>query len=110
MFQLIDGKLVSQSVKDRIREEVAVLKEQGKGITLAVIIVGDDPASRVYVNNKKKACEYVGFRSLEYALPAQTTQEELIELIKELNDRDDVNGILCQLPVPPICWVLTTVS
>ena len=82
MFQLIDGKLVSQSVKDRIKEEVAVLKEQGKEITLAVIIVGDDPASRVYVNNKKKACEYVGFRSLE------------------LNDRDDVNGILCQLPVP----------
>ena len=100
MFQLIDGKLVSQSVKDRIKDEVAVLKEQGKEITLAVIIVGDDPASRVYVNNKKKACEYVGFRSLEYALPAETTQEELIELIKELNDRDDVNGILCQLPVP----------
>lgn len=100
MFQLIDGKLVSQSVKDRIRDEVAALKEQGKEITLAVIIVGDDPASRVYVNNKKKACEYVGFNSLEYALPAETTQEELIALIHELNDREDVNGILCQLPVP----------
>lgn len=100
MAQLIDGKLVSQSVKDRIRDEVAVLKENGKQITLAVIIVGDDPASRVYVNNKKKACEYVGFRSLEYALPAETTQEELIALIEELNARDDVNGILCQLPVP----------
>ena len=100
MAQLIDGKLVSQSVKDRIRDEVAVLKENGKEITLAVIIVGDDPASRVYVNNKKKACEYVGFRSLEYALPAETTQEELIALIEELNARDDVNGILCQLPVP----------
>ena len=100
MYKLLDGKLVSQSVKDRIRDEVAVLKEQGKEITLAVIIVGDDPASRVYVNNKKKACEYVGFRSLEFALPAETTQEELIALINELNDREDVNGILCQLPVP----------
>ena len=100
MYQIIDGKAVSQSVKDRIKEEVAALKEQGKEITLAVIIVGDDPASRVYVNNKKKACEYVGFRSLEYALPAETTQEELIALIDELNVRDDVNGILCQLPVP----------
>ena len=93
MYKLIDGKLVSQSVKDRIRDEVSGLKKSGKEITLAVIIVGDDPASRVYVNNKKKACEYVGFRSLEYALPAETTQEELIA-------REDVNGILCQLPVP----------
>ena len=100
MFQIMDGKLVSQSVKDRIRDRVAELKAQGKEITLAVIIVGDDPASRVYVNNKKKACEYVGFRSLEYALPASTTQDELIALIRELNDREDVNGILCQLPVP----------
>ncbi len=100
MYQIIDGKLVSQSVKDRIRNQVAVLKEKGIEITLAVIIVGDDPASRVYVNNKKKACEYVGFRSLEYALPASTTQDELIGLIRELNDREDVNGILCQLPVP----------
>ena len=100
MFELLDGKLVSQSVKDRIRDEVAALKEQGREITLAVILVGDDPASRVYVNNKKKACEYVGFRSLEYALPASTTQEELIALIHELNDREDINGILCQLPVP----------
>ncbi|MBQ3264388.1 MAG: bifunctional methylenetetrahydrofolate dehydrogenase/methenyltetrahydrofolate cyclohydrolase FolD [Ruminococcus sp.] len=100
MAQIIDGKLVSQNVKDRIRDEVAALKEQGKEITLAVIIVGDDPASRVYVNNKKKACEYVGFRSLEYALPVETTQEELIALVQELNEREDVNGILCQLPVP----------
>ncbi len=100
MYQLIDGKLVSQSVKDRIRDEVSELKARGKEITLAVIIVGDDPASRVYVNNKKKACEYVGFRSLEYALPAETTQKELISLINELNEREDVNGILCQLPVP----------
>ena len=97
----MDGRLVSQSVKDRIRDKVAELAAQGRQITLAVIIVGDDPASRVYVNNKKKACEYVGFRSLEYALPASTTQDELIALIRELNEREDVNGILCQLPLPP---------
>jgi len=100
MAKVLDGKSVSQSVKDRIRDEVAVLKEQGREVTLAVIIVGDNPASRVYVNNKKKACEYVGFRSLEYALSESTTQDELINLIHELNARDDVNGILCQLPVP----------
>ena len=100
MTQILDGKLVSASVKDRIRDEVAQLRQQGREVTLAVIIVGDDPASRVYVNNKKKACEYVGFRSLEYALPASTTQEELIALIGELNAREDVNGILCQLPLP----------
>ena len=67
MYKLIDGKLVSQSVKDRIREEVSALKEEGREVTLAVIIVGDDPASRVYVKNKRRACEYVGFRSREYA-------------------------------------------
>ena len=100
MYQILNGKLVSQSVKDRIREEVAVIKSQGQEITLAVIIVGDNPASRVYVNNKKKACEYVGFRSLEFALPERTTQAELIDLIHELNEREDVNGILCQLPLP----------
>jgi methylenetetrahydrofolate dehydrogenase (NADP+)/methenyltetrahydrofolate cyclohydrolase len=100
MTQIMDGKAVAQSVKDRIRDEVNMLKAQGREITLAVIIVGDDPASRVYVNNKKKACAYVGFNSLEYALPAETTQEELIALIRELNAREDVNGILCQLPVP----------
>ena len=100
MYQIIDGKLVSQSVKDRIRVRASRYTSQGKEITLAVIIVGDDPASCVYVNNKKKACEYVGFRSLEFALPKSTTQEELIDLIHELNEREDVNGILCQLPVP----------
>ena len=100
MAQLIDGKLVSQSVKDRIRDEVAVLKENGKEITLAVIIVGDDPASRVYVNNKKKACELVGFRSEEYALPASATQEELLDLVHKLNEKEDINGILVQLPLP----------
>lgn len=100
MYNIIDGKLVSQSVKDSVKAEVEVLKSKGVEVTLAVIIVGDDPASRVYVNNKKKACEYVGFRSLEYALPAETTQEELMALVDELNQRDDVNGILCQLPLP----------
>ncbi len=100
MYKIIDGKLVSQSVKDEVKAECSKLKEQGIDITLAVIIVGDDPASRVYVNNKKKACEYVGFKSLEYALPADTTQEELMALVDELNSRADVNGILCQLPLP----------
>lgn len=100
MYNIIDGKLVSQSVKDSVKAEVEVLKAKGIDVTLAVIIVGDDPASRVYVNNKKKACEYVGFKSLEYALPADTTQQELMALVEELNNRDDVNGILCQLPLP----------
>ncbi|MBQ7964599.1 MAG: bifunctional methylenetetrahydrofolate dehydrogenase/methenyltetrahydrofolate cyclohydrolase FolD [Ruminococcus sp.] len=100
MYNIIDGKLVSQSVKDEVKAETLALKEKGVDITLAVIIVGDDPASRVYVNNKKKACEYVGFKSLEYALPAETTQEELMALVDELNNREDVNGILCQLPLP----------
>lgn len=100
MYNIIDGKLVSQSVKDSVKTEVEVLRSQGIEVTLAVIIVGDDPASRVYVNNKKKACEYVGFKSLEYALPADTTQQELMALVEELNNRDDVNGILCQLPLP----------
>ncbi|MBQ7133312.1 MAG: bifunctional methylenetetrahydrofolate dehydrogenase/methenyltetrahydrofolate cyclohydrolase FolD [Ruminococcus sp.] len=100
MYKIIDGKLVSQSVKDEVKAEVEVLKEKGVEVTLAVIIVGDDPASRVYVNNKKKACEYVGFKSLEYALPAETTQGELMALVDELNNRKDVNGILCQLPLP----------
>lgn len=100
MYNIIDGKLVSQSVKDEVKAETEALKAQGVDITLAVIIVGDDSASRVYVNNKKKACEYVGFKSLEYALPNDTTQEELMTLVDELNNRADVNGILCQLPLP----------
>lgn len=100
MYTLIDGKLVSQAVKDRVKAETAIIKENGGEITLAVVIVGDDPASHVYVNNKKKACEYVGFKSVEYALPVETTQEELLSLIDELNRREDINGILCQLPLP----------
>lgn len=101
MSNIIDGKAVSQSVKDRIKAEAAALKEK-YGVTagLAVIIVGDNPASRIYVNNKKKSCEYVGFDSYEYALPEETTEEELLELIKKLNNDDKIDGILCQLPLP----------
>lgn len=100
MAKIIDGKAVSAKVRGRVAEETALLKEKGIVPGLAVIIVGDDPASRVYVNNKKKACENVGFKSEEYALPAETTQEELLNLVKELNSRDDIDGILCQLPLP----------
>ncbi len=101
MSNIIDGKAVSQSVKDRIKEQAAQLKEKyGVKAGLAVIIVGDDPASRIYVNNKKKACEYVGFDSYEYALPEETTESELLELINKLNNDDRIDGILCQLPLP----------
>ena len=100
MANIIDGKLISQNLKDRVKAEVAELKKDGIESCLAVIIVGSDPASRVYVNNKKKACEYTGIKSLEYALPQETTQQELLELIEKLNGDDSVNGILCQLPLP----------
>ncbi len=100
MYNLIDGKKVSAFIKDTVKEKTEALKAEGKEITLAVIIVGNDPASRVYVNNKKKACEYVGFRSLEFALPEETSEQELLELIDKLNADETVNGILCQLPVP----------
>ncbi|MGN0447238.1 MAG: bifunctional methylenetetrahydrofolate dehydrogenase/methenyltetrahydrofolate cyclohydrolase FolD [Acutalibacteraceae bacterium] len=100
MYNLIDGKKVSAYIKDTVKERTAELKKEGKEITLAVIIVGSDPASRVYVNNKKKACEYVGFKSLEFALSEDTTEQELLSLIKKLNADESVNGILCQLPVP----------
>ena len=100
MAQLIDGKAISAQIKEEVKEKVAALKEQGCEVTLAVIQVGADPASSVYVRNKKKACEYVGVRSLAYELPEETTEEKLLELIRELNDRTDVNGILVQLPLP----------
>ncbi len=100
MYKLIDGKEVSAFVKNQVKEQVNVLKENGKEVTLAVIIVGDDPASRVYVNNKKRACEYTGMKSLEFALSGDTSQEELLSLIDKLNDDKSVNGILCQLPLP----------
>lgn len=100
MPQIIDGKLISTQIKEELKEKVAALKAEGTSICLAVIQVGDDPASSVYVNNKKKACAYIGIESLSYELPEDITQEELLSLIGELNDRKDVNGILVQLPVP----------
>lgn len=100
MYKIISGKEVSEAVKLRVSDEVKELKENGIEPCLAVILVGDDPASRVYVNNKKKACEFCGIRSLEYVLPAETKEEELIELIEKLNNDKSVNGILCQLPLP----------
>jgi methylenetetrahydrofolate dehydrogenase (NADP+)/methenyltetrahydrofolate cyclohydrolase len=100
MAKLLMGKEVSARIKDELKEEAAKMKERGINPGLAVIIVGDDPASRVYVNNKKKACEYCGINSYEYALPAETTEEELLKLIDELNNDNKVSGILCQLPVP----------
>ena len=100
MAELIDGKRISTMIKDECKQKVEEYKAQGIEICLAVIQVGNDPASSVYVNNKKKACAYVGMNSLSYELPEETTQEELLSLIQELNERKDVNGILVQLPVP----------
>lgn len=99
-MSLISGKEVSQTVKDEIKIQTKKLKDKGISVKLAVIIVGDDPASHIYVKNKKKACEYVGFESLEYALDEKTSEEELLELIDKLNKDKTVNGILCQLPLP----------
>lgn len=100
MAKIIDGKAVSAAVKHRVKEECDRLKAKGVTPGLAVVIVGDDPASRVYVNNKKKACELVGFHSEEYALPEQTTQEELLDLVDKLNADKKIHGILVQLPLP----------
>lgn len=100
MAALIDGKAISTQIKEELKGKVAELKKEGREITLAVIQVGNDPASSVYVGNKKKACEYIGIRSLAYELPEETSEEELLKLIGELNDRADVNGILVQLPLP----------
>ncbi len=100
MGKIIDGKLISKSVKDKIAEEVKELKKSGITPGLAVIIVGENPASQIYVRNKQRACEEVGFESFKYELPESTTQNELLELIKKLNNDDRVNGILCQLPLP----------
>ena len=94
MPAIIDGKKISQDIKDELKEQVSLLKEQGKGVSLAVILVGEDPASCVYVRNKKRACEYIGIESLSYELPEETTQEELMALIDKLNQDDKVNGIL----------------
>lgn len=100
MAMLIDGKVISLQVKDEIRKKVEELKKQGKEITLAVIQAGDNPASTVYVRNKKRGCEYTGIRSLSFELPEDTSQDELLGLVGELNERQDVNGILVQLPLP----------
>lgn len=100
MAQIIDGKRISQEIKDELKEKVAELKKQGINKCLAVIQVGDDPASSVYVRNKKKGCEYIGIESKSFELPEETTQEELIELVEKLNKDKDVNGILVQLPLP----------
>ena len=100
MAQLIDGKLISQQIKDELKEEVARFKTEGIDICLAVIQVGSDPASSVYVRNKKKACAYIGVESRSYELPEETSEEELIKLVEELNADESVNGILVQLPVP----------
>ena len=100
MAKIIDGKKISQEIKDELKERVAALKEKGVEVTLAVIQVGSNPASTVYVGNKKKACAYVGIKSLAYELPEETTEAELLELVEKLNKDDSVNGILVQLPLP----------
>ena len=100
MSRLIDGKAISAAVKERVKNEVAQLNEKGITVGLAVIIVGEDPASKIYVANKKKACEALGIISEEYALPESTTEEELLGLIDTLNAKKSINGILCQLPLP----------
>lgn len=100
MPTIIDGKKVSADVRAEMAKEAELLKQKGITVTLAVVIVGDDPASRVYVNNKKKACAEIGYNSKEFALPAETTQEELLALVNTLNQDSEINGILVQLPLP----------
>ena len=100
MPQIINGKEISTQIKDELKQKVSELKEKGICLCLAVIQVGNDPASSVYVGNKKKACEYIGIESLSYELSEDVTQKELISLVESLNEREDVNGILVQLPLP----------
>lgn len=100
MSRIIDGKVISAAVKERVKKGVAELNEKGITVGLAVIIVGEDPASKIYVANKKKVCEALGIISEEYALPESTTEEELLALVDELNRKKSINGILCQLPLP----------
>lgn len=100
MAKIIDGKVISAAVKESVAKEVELLKSQGCLPGLAVIIVGEDPASKVYVSNKEKACEQIGMKSVKYALPENTTNEELLALIDKLNHDETINGILCQLPLP----------
>ena len=100
MANLIDGKQISREIKDELKEKVAQYKSEGNQRSLAVIQVGNDPASSVYVGNKKRACEYIGIGSVSYELPEETTETELLDLIAKLNADDSIKGILCQLPVP----------
>lgn len=100
MAELIDGKRISQELKNEVRGRVAELADMHISVTLAVVLVGEDPASQVYVRNKKKACAYTGIQSQSYELPASTTEEELLNLIDKLNGDPAVNGILVQLPLP----------
>ena len=100
MAEIIDGKKISQEIKDELKEKAAAMHAQGQEVTLAVVLVGQDPASCVYVRNKKRACEYIGIRSLSYELAEDTSEEEVLALIDKLNGDKDVNGILVQLPLP----------
>lgn len=100
MTQIIDGKAISTAIKEELKVKVAEMKQNGQNACLAVIQVGNDPASSVYVNNKKKACEFIGIESRAFELPESTTQEELLSIIKQLNEDENVNGILVQLPLP----------
>ena len=101
MAQIIDGKKISAEIKDELKQEVAAMKAEGKEIALAVIQVGEDPASSVYVRNKKKACEYIGITSVSYEIPEDSTQQELLDLVEKCNKDPKINGILVQLPLPP---------
>lgn len=101
MPKIIDGKAISAQIKEELKQKVAKMKTEGREVSLAVIQVGNDPASSVYVGNKKKACEFIGIKSLAYELPGETEETKLLDLIGELNARKDVNGILVQLPLPP---------
>ena len=100
MAELIDGKKISQDLKDEVKAQVSELKAKGVEVALAVILVGNDPASTVYVGNKKKACEYTGIRSESYELPEDTSEKELLDLVERLNNDDKLDGILVQLPLP----------
>ena len=100
MTTIINGKKVSQKIREELKEECEEIKKQGIIPKLAVIMVGDNPASKVYVRNKNKACQEIGIEYEEYFLKSEITQEKLIELIEDLNNRKDINGILLQSPIP----------
>lgn len=100
MATIIDGKSVSKKIKEQVKTEVENLKKQNIEVGLAVVLVGDDSASKVYVSRKNKTCKSLGINSYEYVLPAETTEQKLLELIDELNVNDKIDGILVQLPLP----------